>query len=201
MPAAVTVSSPGIATPALGNDAAQMTCALFGTSLGRLLAGWTGLGISLVLLGDEDGELLGEARRRASRAGLTLAVRSTLPDSSPLSSEGDGWAQRTRDWVDSAEAERAGLALPPLDLRGTVFQKRVWSALLDIPLHETRTYSQLAAAIGEPSAARAVASACGANPVAVLVPCHRAVAADGTLGGFRWGVARKEALLQREGAR
>ena len=90
-----------------------------------------------------------------------------------------------------------GLGLP-LDIRGTAFQRRVWEALREIPAGETTTYGALAKSIGRPRAVRAVGAACGANPIAVAIPCHRAVAADGALTGYRWGVARKKALLARE---
>jgi AraC family transcriptional regulator of adaptative response/methylated-DNA-[protein]-cysteine methyltransferase len=86
----------------------------------------------------------------------------------------------------------------PLDIRGTVFQRKVWEALCRIPRGETRTYSQIAQAIGAPAAVRAVGSACGANPVALVVPCHRAVRTDGGLGGYAWGVSRKKKLLELE---
>jgi AraC family transcriptional regulator of adaptative response/methylated-DNA-[protein]-cysteine methyltransferase len=86
----------------------------------------------------------------------------------------------------------------PLDVRGTAFQRRVWRALQEIPPGETRTYAQIAGAIGQPAAARAVANACGANPVAVLVPCHRVVRTDGRAGGYHWGAERKKRLLDRE---
>jgi len=86
----------------------------------------------------------------------------------------------------------------PLDIRGTAFQRRVWEALREIPPGETRIYSQLAADLGMPAAVRAVASACAANPFAVVVPCHRIIAKDGGLAGYRWGISRKQALLARE---
>jgi AraC family transcriptional regulator of adaptative response/methylated-DNA-[protein]-cysteine methyltransferase len=103
------------------------------------------------------------------------------------------------------EAVRAGLSGGaasgvPLDERGTAFQRLVWEALRAIPRGETRTYSEIAAAIGRPGAARAVARACATNPLALLTPCHRVVRRDGGLGGYRWGIERKQALLQREGA-
>lgn len=88
----------------------------------------------------------------------------------------------------------------PLDLRGTPFQRAVWTALREIPPGRTQTYGQVAARIGRPGAARAVARACAANPVALLVPCHRVVPAAGGSGGWRWGAARKRVLLAREGA-
>ena len=86
----------------------------------------------------------------------------------------------------------------PLDLQGTVFQRRVWQALRDIPAGKTRTYGDIAAQIGVPAAVRAVGSACAANPVALAIPCHRALRADGGLGGYAWGLARKEQLLALE---
>lgn len=88
----------------------------------------------------------------------------------------------------------------PLDLRGTAFQQRVWQALQEIPLGQTSTYSALAAQLGKPRGAQAVANACAANPVAVLVPCHRVLRTSGDLAGYRWGLERKRALLRAEGA-
>jgi AraC family transcriptional regulator, regulatory protein of adaptative response / methylated-DNA-[protein]-cysteine methyltransferase len=90
------------------------------------------------------------------------------------------------------------LARLPLDIRGTVFQRRVWDELRRIPRGETRTYQEIARAIGAPAAVRAVGSACGANPVALVVPCHRAVRSDGGLGGYAWGLGRKKKLLSIE---
>jgi AraC family transcriptional regulator of adaptative response/methylated-DNA-[protein]-cysteine methyltransferase len=90
------------------------------------------------------------------------------------------------------------LARVPLDIRGTVFQRRVWEALRRIPRGETRTYGEIARAIGAPAAVRAVGSACGANPVALVVPCHRAVRTDGGLGGYAWGLGVKKRLLELE---
>jgi AraC family transcriptional regulator of adaptative response/methylated-DNA-[protein]-cysteine methyltransferase len=88
----------------------------------------------------------------------------------------------------------------PLDVRATAFQQRVWKALREIPRGETRSYSELALQLGAPKASRAVAGACGANPVAVMVPCHRVVGKDGSLAGYRWGVERKRRLLEAERA-
>jgi AraC family transcriptional regulator of adaptative response/methylated-DNA-[protein]-cysteine methyltransferase len=92
----------------------------------------------------------------------------------------------------------ASLARVPLDIRGTVFQRRVWEELRRIPRGETRSYRDIARAVGAPAAVRAVGSACGANPVALVVPCHRAVRADGGLGGYAWGISRKRRLLALE---
>ena len=87
----------------------------------------------------------------------------------------------------------------PLDIQATAFQRRVWTALQRIPFGETRSYSEVAKAIGKPTAARAVARACATNPVAVAIPCHRVVRESGEMGGYRWGIERKEALLEMEG--
>ncbi|MDQ3227384.1 MAG: methylated-DNA--[protein]-cysteine S-methyltransferase, partial [Chloroflexota bacterium] len=89
----------------------------------------------------------------------------------------------------------------PLDAPGTPFQRQVWNALQAIPAGERRTYGEVAASLGKPDAARAVASACAANPVAIVIPCHRVVRADGETGGYRWGAERKQALLALEGDR
>src|SRR6185312_4370542 len=88
----------------------------------------------------------------------------------------------------------------PLDVRGTAFQQRVWKALMRIPVGSTRSYAQLARQVGRPAAVRAVAGACAANRIAVVIPCHRVVRTDGSLSGYRWGVERKSALLARERA-
>jgi AraC family transcriptional regulator of adaptative response/methylated-DNA-[protein]-cysteine methyltransferase len=97
------------------------------------------------------------------------------------------------------EAPKIGLDLP-LDVRGTAFQQRVWQALQEIPPGKTVTYTEIARAIGAPKAVRAVASACAANNLAVAIPCHRVVRNDGSQSGYAWGVARKRALIEREGA-
>jgi AraC family transcriptional regulator of adaptative response/methylated-DNA-[protein]-cysteine methyltransferase len=86
----------------------------------------------------------------------------------------------------------------PLDIQGTAFQQRVWNALRQIPLGQTRSYTEIARSIGQPKAVRAVANACASNPVALVVPCHRVVQANGKLAGYRWGVERKAALLRKE---
>jgi AraC family transcriptional regulator of adaptative response/methylated-DNA-[protein]-cysteine methyltransferase len=101
--------------------------------------------------------------------------------------------------VGFVEAPALGLALP-LDVRGTAFQERVWQALREVPAGATTTYSEIAARIGAPKAVRAVAGACAANRLAVAIPCHRVVRRDGDVSGYRWGVARKRALLAREAA-
>jgi AraC family transcriptional regulator of adaptative response/methylated-DNA-[protein]-cysteine methyltransferase len=101
--------------------------------------------------------------------------------------------------VGFVEAPSIGLDLP-LDVRGTAFQQRVWQALREIPAGSTLSYADLAARIGSPKSVRAVGQACAANALAVAIPCHRVVRHDGALSGYRWGVDRKRALLEREGA-
>lgn len=155
-------------------------------SLGRVLVAATERGLCAVLLGDDDGTLVDELAQRfpqaARRAGDAV------------------FAARVRDVVACVDDE-AGDPRLPLDVRGTVFQQRVWQALTRIPRGRTIDYAGLAAELGMPRGARAVAAACAANPIAVLVPCHRVVRGDGALAGYRWGLARKQALLAREGAR
>jgi len=101
--------------------------------------------------------------------------------------------------ISIVESPRAEFALP-LDLQGSAFQQQVWMALRDIPAGSTISYRNLAGRIGRPKAVRAVATACAANPVAVIVPCHRVIRSDGNLGGYHWGIERKRALLDREAA-
>jgi AraC family transcriptional regulator of adaptative response/methylated-DNA-[protein]-cysteine methyltransferase len=154
--------------------------------LGRLLVAATERGVCSVQFGDRDDEL--EAALAAeypaahvSRGGAELddSVSAVLLrlDGSPSSSE------------------------LPLDLQATAFQLRVWEELRRIPYGETRSYKDVAARLGQPTATRAVASACAANPVAVVTPCHRVVRGDGSLSGYRWGTERKRALLELERVR
>jgi AraC family transcriptional regulator of adaptative response/methylated-DNA-[protein]-cysteine methyltransferase len=107
-----------------------------------------------------------------------------------------GWADRIVRFI-TAPDQNLDL---PLDIRGTAFQARVWRALQKIPLGKTASYSEIAAALGQPKAVRAVAQACAANKLALIVPCHRVIRSDGDLGGYRWGLERKRELLARERA-
>jgi O-6-methylguanine DNA methyltransferase len=109
------------------------------------------------------------------------------------------WHRLTTDALQKILAGRAPKEFPPLDLTGTEFQKSVWAALRKIALGKTRSYGEIAAAIGRPKAVRAVGGACGANPIPVLVPCHRVLAANKKIGGFSGGLEWKRDLLQREG--
>lgn len=153
-------------------------------SLGVVLVARTARGICAVMLGDAAPALVVDLTKRFSRATFS-AADATFQDT--LSAV-----------VELIEAPARSFDLP-LDLHGTIFQQRVWQALRDITPGTTITYGELAARIGAPSSVRAVASACGANPAAVLVPCHRVIGRDGSLTGYRWGVARKRSLLEKEG--
>ncbi len=153
--------------------------------VGRLLVAATSRGVCAVLLGDGDRELETALRREFSEAFLE-------PGGPELES-----------WLDEVLRRVAGQAPGrdlPLDTPGTRFQQQVWEALAEIPHGETRSYGEIAAELGRPKAARAVAGACAANRLAVVVPCHRVVSASGDLGGYRWGRERKRQLLKGEGA-
>jgi AraC family transcriptional regulator of adaptative response/methylated-DNA-[protein]-cysteine methyltransferase len=151
--------------------------------LGRLLLAGTAQGVCAVYLGDADGPL-----ERALAAEFPQARRERDEDGLRA------WAGQV---VDHLRGQRPHLDLP-LDVQATAFQWRVWQELRKIPAGSTRTYKEVAEALGQPSAARAVARACATNPVSVVVPCHRVVRGDGGLGGYRWGLKRKQALLDRE---
>jgi len=151
--------------------------------LGRILLASTARGVCAVKLGDDAAALARDLADEYSEAEL-------VNDPHALA--------RAFDAVEAFLAGDASIARVPVDVRGTVFQRRVWEELRRIPRGETRTYQQIARAIGKPRAVRAVGSACGANPVALVIPCHRALRADGGLGGYAWGVARKAKLLAME---
>ncbi|MFI5227671.1 MAG: methylated-DNA--[protein]-cysteine S-methyltransferase [Gemmatimonadales bacterium] len=157
------------------------------STLGLVLIAGSDAGVAAVLLGDERADLRADLARRFPRA--------TLRDAGNKSA---AVVARVVKAIDGATTDAASTI--PLDLRGTEFQRAVWRALRAIPRGSTATYSEIAARIGQPGAARGVAQACAANPVAVLVPCHRVVRADGALSGYRWGIERKRALLERESA-
>jgi AraC family transcriptional regulator of adaptative response/methylated-DNA-[protein]-cysteine methyltransferase len=158
------------------------TLAAAGTTLGRVLVAATERGVCAVLLGDDEAALTAELVRRFPCADLRPD-----PGLTPLLSA-----------VLAGLEEHPSAHALPLDLRGTAFQARVWAALGAIPRGATTSYAQLAAAIGSPRAVRAVARACAQNPAAIVVPCHRVVASDGKLTGYRWGLERKRALLAIE---
>ena len=119
--------------------------------------------------------------------------------------EVDTWAELVANNLDSdagsGPSANAGLTRVPLDVRATAFQWKVWRYLLSIPPGSTLSYGEVAERMGRPGASRAVGNACASNPVAILIPCHRVIGTDGSLGGYRWGVRRKKAILEREGAK
>jgi AraC family transcriptional regulator, regulatory protein of adaptative response / methylated-DNA-[protein]-cysteine methyltransferase len=153
----------------------------FPTALGTVLIAATEHGLCSLKLGSDAKELKQLLAREFGEAELVEAPLPGLKKGIVQFLQGD-----------------ANLAKVPVDIRGTVFQRKVWDELRRIPRGETRTYSEIARAIGEPRAVRAVGSACGANPVALVVPCHRAVRTDGGLGGYAWGLPRKKKLLALE---
>ncbi len=156
---------------------------VFPTPLGLVLIAATARGVCSVKLGESRNALVRLLEEEFSQAKLA---------------EDAAGLERLKKLVAAFIEGDQALARVPLDVRGTVFQRKVWEALRRIPAGETRTYGEIARAIGAPEAVRAVGSACGANPVALLVPCHRAVRADGGLGGYAWGLQRKKKLLDLE---
>lgn len=156
--------------------------------LGRMLVATTDVGICSIAFGRDDKELITGLREKFSKAELVAAKGNT------------GWLADAVAFVTSQLGEHPLAATFPLDVRATAFQQRVWKALQTIPRGETRSYSEVASQLGAPTASRAVAAACGANPVAVVVPCHRVIGKDGSLAGYHWGVERKRRLLEAEKA-
>jgi AraC family transcriptional regulator of adaptative response/methylated-DNA-[protein]-cysteine methyltransferase len=152
-------------------------------ALGGLLVARSDRGLCAILLGDDRDALIAELRRR-------------FPEAQD-GHQDQGAAETLARVADFVEHPGAELGLP-LDLRGTDFMQEVWQTLRDIPAGSTLSYGEVARRIGAPASARAVARACAANMLAVAVPCHRVVRADGDLSGYRWGVERKRALLARE---
>ncbi|MBN9508597.1 MAG: bifunctional DNA-binding transcriptional regulator/O6-methylguanine-DNA methyltransferase Ada [Alphaproteobacteria bacterium] len=180
-PAKLLGMTPGAARR--GGAGETIRTALADSPFGRLLVGATERGVCYIGFAEPDDALLGDLRARFPRAHLVT--------------DDAGLAAAVRAVVDFMEEPRAGIALP-VDLRGTAFQVRVWRALQTVPPGQTRSYSGIAAAIGAPRAVRAVARACASNKVSLAVPCHRIVGSDGALTGYRWGLARKRTLLERE---
>ena len=154
-------------------------------SLGSILVAASDRGVCAILLGDDPAPLVRDLQDRFPRAELV---------------GGDaGFEQLVARVVALVETPSRGLDLP-LDVRGTAFQQRVWQALRAVPAGRTASYAEIARTIGAPTAVRAVAHAVASNPLAVAIPCHRIVRSDGALAGYRWGVERKRALLDRESA-
>ncbi len=166
-----------------GAIAASIRYACADSPLGRMLIAATDRGVCSIQFARSDGELIEGLKRE-----FPFAVRK--PDQGGLQA-----------WIEAVLSKMTGRELNaalPLDIRATVFQRRVWTYLQSIPFGETRSYSQVAKGIGQPSARRAVARACATNPVAIAIPCHRVVREDGGISGYRWGIERKKTLLEME---
>jgi AraC family transcriptional regulator of adaptative response/methylated-DNA-[protein]-cysteine methyltransferase len=180
-----------------GGAGMQIDYAIVGSPLGRLLVGATDRGISALYLGESDGMLRAALRKEYPSADLFLDNPGHGAKSNRERNRGSLGA-----WVGKILAHLRGqephLDLPT-DVQATAFQRRVWEELRKIPYGATKTYTEVARAIGRPAAIRAVARACATNPVSVVVPCHRVVRQDGNLAGYRWGIGRKRALLEKEG--
>jgi AraC family transcriptional regulator of adaptative response/methylated-DNA-[protein]-cysteine methyltransferase len=166
-----------------GGDGVAIRFAIGTCSLGPILVAASDRGVCAIALGDDPDVLLRDLQDRFPRAELV---------------GGDAEFEKTvAQIVGFVENPRRGLDLP-LDIRGTAFQQRVWEALRAIPAGQTASYAEIAKVIGKPAAHRAVAQACSQNPLAVAIPCHRVIRKDGDTSGYRWGVERKRALLNRE---
>jgi len=166
-----------------GGPSREIHASIHPCDLGLVLVAVTSAGVCAVLLGDDPDALREELSQRFPRA----RILSSAPADRQL----------VRAVLDLVEHPQKAADLP-LDIQGTAFQHRVWNALREIPPGTTRTYAEVAAALGSPRGARAVAAACAANPIAVVIPCHRVVGVGGRLAGYRWGLQRKETLLERE---
>jgi AraC family transcriptional regulator of adaptative response/methylated-DNA-[protein]-cysteine methyltransferase len=168
---------------------AEIAYAIVDSALGRLLVAGTLRGICFAAMGEADTALVAELR--GDYPGATLGVFAPIGrEDAPIGR----WAEALSKYV----AGGAKMPAPPMDIRGTPFQFAVWDQLRAIPAGETRSYTEIARRIGRPRAIRAVGTANGANPVSIVIPCHRAIRASGHLGGYRWGLHRKRKLLEME---
>jgi AraC family transcriptional regulator of adaptative response/methylated-DNA-[protein]-cysteine methyltransferase len=168
-----------------GGRGVAIAYTIAGTPLGRVLVATTERGVCAVELGANDDEVL-------------AALQHDFPHASIA--RGD---TEHSEWINAVvgavrDPRQVGIARIPLDMQGTAFQQQVWRALRDIPAGSRRSYSEIAKAIGRPTASRAVARACAKNRLAVVVPCHRVVRGDGDLAGYKWGTERKKRLLDSE---
>lgn len=169
------------------NQPASLICSISNTSLGKVLVASSATGICALYVGEQTDTLLTTLSEDFPLADTLLTRLTELP------SPADEWHQTALDIAIGLKAE-----LPPLDLSGTDFQQAVWKQLQTIPAGSALSYTELALAIGQPDAIRAAANACGANKIAILIPCHRVTRKDGDAGGYRWGVELKNKLLERE---
>jgi AraC family transcriptional regulator of adaptative response/methylated-DNA-[protein]-cysteine methyltransferase len=174
------------ATYRRGGAGMRIRFATAASPLGLLLVGATERGVCAVALGDSEEALAADLRREYPRAEIEK-----------IEAGENELGQRIATVLHFLEGGSPHLSLP-LDVQATAFQERVWKALQEIPSGETRTYGEIAAALGQPGAARAVAQACATNPVALVIPCHRVVRGDGVSGGYRWGAERKSRILAGE---
>ena len=175
--------------------------------LGRTLIAATATGICAIAFGDSDPQLRADLEARFPKAARRQIYdpAALASDDQDESGDQDETSRLTARWLLAASrfvlaalSENPLARTFPLDVRATAFQQRIWQALQEIPRGETRSYAAVAASLGQPTAARAVATACAANPVALAIPCHRVVGARGALAGYRWGLARKRSLLDQE---
>ena len=166
-----------------GGEGVEIRCTVISTELGKLLVATTARGVCSVRFGGSDAALLRELKRDFVSAEIHRDDQGLAP-----------LADQVRQLLNGSPAP---LNIP-VDLRGTAFQQMVWKELRSIPSGETRSYAEVAKTIGRPKAVRAVANACGSNPAALVVPCHRVIQKNGSLAGYRWGVKRKAALLEKE---
>ena len=169
-----------------GGDGAEIAYSIVDSALGRLLVAGTRHGLCFAAMGDSERALISELRGDYPKASI---------------SRDDSVAGRWARAIAAYLAGRSPMPTLPLDIRGTSFQLSVWEELLAIPRGETRSYSEIARRIGRPRAIRAVGTANGANPVSIVIPCHRALRASGHLGGYRWGLERKRRILEMEAMR
>jgi AraC family transcriptional regulator of adaptative response/methylated-DNA-[protein]-cysteine methyltransferase len=171
------------ATYKKGGEGARIQFAIVDSPLGHLLVAATSQGICRISIGSRKRELSEDLAREFPRAEILRDERTITP-----------LAKKVIGLLEGRIPHRD----LPLDVRATAFQWQVWQLLTEIPRGETRSYGEVAETLGRPTAARAVARACASNPVALVIPCHRVVAADGSLGGYRWGVEKKKKILERE---
>jgi len=173
-----------------GGRGVAITYATAESPVGRMMIGATDRGICFVQFGESEQDLLAALRKEYPAA-----------DAAPMSEPRDPAFQ---EWIEALAKHLAG-AQPrldlPLDIRATAFQMRVWNYLQSVPYGEVQSYGEVAAGIGQPTATRAVAQACARNTVAIVIPCHRVIRGSGELGGYRWGLARKRALIDLERAK
>jgi len=168
---------------------AEIVYSIVDSALGRLIVAGTQRGICFAAMGEADRTLVTELRGDYPRATIRVYDPSRRPDLRI-----GRWADALANYI----AGRSKMPAPPMDIRGTPFQFSVWDQLRAIPAGETRSYSEIARRIGRPRAIRAVGTANGANPVSIIIPCHRAIRSSGHLGGYRWGLERKRKLLEME---